>query len=147
MASITPRKITDATTAVNHWQESTSTAGNRWLEGFLNPRRDPKAAMIASEKAWENGVNQAVARKAFAKGASQINLQEMADTAQNVGVSAYQQGTQARVHKFGRKIAKVIAAESALIDKVRAMPDATIAERAARAAFWITEMAKLRGTF
>lgn len=144
---ITPRKIKDATTATQHWQEGTSGAGGRWLDGFLHPRQSPKAAALAANPAWKAGVTAAVAADKFAKGVAAIDENEMAQHATDVGQSAYVSGTAARVAKFGRKIAKVIQAESGLIDKVRAMPNATIAERAARAAFWITEMHKLRGTF
>lgn len=144
---ITPRKIKDPTTATNHWKDGTANAAPRWLDGFLNPRQSPKAAALASNAAWKAGVSRASAADLYHKGVSGIDENEMAQHAVDVGMTAYQNGTQARVAKFGRKIAKVIAAEGPLIDKVRAMPNATIAERAARAAFWITEMAKLRGTF
>jgi hypothetical protein len=147
MATITPQPIADATTATKHWQEGTANAGGRWLEGFLTPRENPKTAALEANPAWKAGVQRAITADLYHKGVQQIDLQEMADHAESVGVSAYNAGTQARVGKFGRKIAKVLVVEKVIQAQVRKMPNATVADRAARAAFWIVEMAKHRGTF
>lgn len=52
------------------WAEVTPRRSDSYAEGIANPRRSWKAGAMAAEKSYEDGVRDAITRKAFSKGVS-----------------------------------------------------------------------------
>lgn len=52
------------------WAEVTPRRSDSYAEGIANPRRSWKAGALAAESSYEDGVRDAITRKAFGKGVS-----------------------------------------------------------------------------
>jgi len=52
------------------WAEVTPRRADSYAEGIANPRRSWKAGAMAAESSYEDGVRDAIQRKAFGKGVS-----------------------------------------------------------------------------
>ncbi len=50
------------------WAEVTPRRADSYAEGIANPRRSWKAGALAAESSYEDGVRDAISRKAFGKG-------------------------------------------------------------------------------
>lgn len=53
------------------WAEVTPRRADSYAEGIANPRRSWKAGALAAEGAYEDGIRDAISRKAFGKGVAQ----------------------------------------------------------------------------
>lgn len=129
----------DANTINTSWQRGVQQNSDKWLDGMENPRKDPKAAALASKESWKNGVTKAIQEDAFSKGIQGYDQNEAIETARKVGAAGYQAGALARAPKHARVMAKVAPAMASAVTKVRAMPNATDADRENRAVAMIRE--------
>jgi len=104
-------------------------AGQDWLTGVLNPRKDPKAAAIASNAHYKQSMQTALNEDAFLKGVQGIDLDQMATTINALGASVYTQGVAARQAKLAAAWQKYGPLLGDLQARVNAMPNVTDADR------------------
>jgi hypothetical protein len=107
-------------------------AGEDWLNGVLNPSRNPREAAIKANAKRKDKLAKAEADEKWLKAMNAVDEEATIDTIKKVGSSGFVAGIQAREAKITKKIEKLqplIASVAATID---AMPDATEANREAR---------------
>jgi hypothetical protein len=81
----------------------TPTKGRELEAGLRDPKKVWVDEAAASEDAWEGGVTDAVARKAFGKGVVEAGQAAYLDPALKLGVGRYREGVTFGVPKYGRK--------------------------------------------
>lgn len=68
------------------WAEVTPRRADSYAEGIANPRRSWKAGAMAAESSYEDGVRDAIGRKAFGKGVSKAGDEKWSRKASVNGV-------------------------------------------------------------
>ncbi len=68
------------------WAEVTPRRADSYAEGIANPRRSWKAGALAAESAYEDGIRDAITRKAFGKGVAKAGDEKWARKATVNGV-------------------------------------------------------------
>src|SRR5712691_4580176 len=117
----------------DRWEQGvTATGGTRWIEGIQRPRQDFKAAAIASNDAWKAGVAAAVQGDKFVKGMQAVDVDYALKIAATIGPQGYTAGALARKTKFATKTEAIKARMGAVVQRVRGMPNATLAQRVQR---------------
>lgn len=132
--------IPDATTVAQRWVQGGTGATQKWLDGANSTTVDPTALAIAAGPKYLQNVN-----TAYQQGRYQRGLQRSGKTGWLAGINgkgstAYAGGISASEQKFATAIAPVLAFESALQSRVKAMPNVTPQDAVNRAVAWITGM-------
>lgn len=141
---IKPHK--DPANSAKKYAKNTAAAGDEWLEGFKNPKRDPRAAAAASAGKWEARLNEAIKAKRFGTNVAKYNADEAIANAEAVGKDNYTRGTVQRLPKVTRKMVALAKVQVAIDAHLVTMPNVTAADREARALYQMREMAKAKGT-
>ncbi len=123
----------DAGTISQNWKRGVQQNGDKWIEGMRNPRKDPKQAALAAKDSWKNGVTKAVQEDAYTKGIQSSDPNEALATAELVGTAGYTSGALARGDKHARVMQKIAPMMATAVATVRALPNATDADRENRA--------------
>jgi len=105
----------------------------RYAEGVRAPRKHFLDAAKASNAAWKNGVQAAVAGDRFLAGLNKVNPDEAIETAATLGAQSYVPGVTGRRAKIQRIMTEVAPAMAAAVGTVRNLPANTDADREARA--------------
>jgi hypothetical protein len=92
------------------WQTRASSAGPDYTDGINNPKNDQAQAAIAAEGAYEQGVQDAIGRGAFAKGVEAAGTEKWKRKALTVGAQRYPQGVQAGSGDYAKAFAPYRAA-------------------------------------
>lgn len=145
--AFTVKRVKDAATSAEKYARKTAAAGADWLNGYKNPKRDPRAAAVAANPRWKASLNAAMQADRFAHKVGSYNVDDAIAVATAVGETAYVNGTAARIPKVQAKLTKIIAAQGPILAKADLMPTDTLQARLAKANFIATEMNKLKGTF
>lgn len=74
------------------WAEVTPMRSADYAAGIANPRRSWSAATKAAEKAYEEGINKSIAKKAFGKGVTKAGDEKWARKASTRGVANWGPG-------------------------------------------------------
>ena len=88
-----PIRIKPASASQQKYVNNTGSAGQSYKDGISNPRRDWQAATVAAETTWEQGVQQAIGNKTFAKGITPDASNKQKTNALALGATRYPQGT------------------------------------------------------
>lgn len=123
----------DAATFTKRLVEGVSAAQARYAEGVRAPRANFLDRAKASNQAWKNGVQAAVAGDRFAAGLNKVNPDEAIETAATLGAASYVQGVTGRQPKIQRIMSDVAPLMAAAVSTVRALPSNTDADREGRA--------------
>src|SRR6266705_2197814 len=123
----------DAATFTKRLVEGVQGAGQRYAEGVRAPRANFLERAKASNQAWKNGVQAAVAGDRFVAGLNKVNADEAIETAATLGAQAYVPGITGRKAKIQRVMTEVSPLMAAATAQVRSMPSNTDADREARA--------------
>lgn len=145
--AFTVKRVKDPAQSADKYARKTAAAGADWLQGYKNPKRDPRAAAVAANLRWKASLNAAMQADRFAHKVGNYNVDDAIAVATAVGETAYVNGTAARHVKVLTKLTKISAAQATILAKADAMPTDTLAARLAKANFVATEMNKLKGTF
>ncbi len=130
----------------DRWEQGvTSVGGQRWVEGIERPRQDFKSAALASNDAWKAGVNAAVQGDKFAKGMQGVDVDYAIAIAKQIGPQGYTAGAVARKTKYRAKTEAIKARMGAVVQRVRGMPNATLAQRVQRVVETINGFAAAAG--
>ncbi len=143
----TIRRIKDVAGAAEKYERNVAAAADDWLDGYKNPRRDPRASAVKAQGRWHNSVSAADTQARFAKNVGDYNVDEAIGVATAVGKDHYVTGAVARKAKVARKLANIFKAEATLLVTIDAMPVDTLAQRLAKASAFANGMAALKGTF
>jgi len=103
-------KSRSAAASRKRWQEIASARGPAYGEGVQNPRRPWLESTLKQEDAYEAGVTQAIARKAFGKGARKVGNEGWLRGAVEKGINRYGPGITAGADKYESSMGPVIAA-------------------------------------
>jgi hypothetical protein len=126
MAGTGPR-VPDAATWANKMVTRASNAGQDWVNGALNPRKDPvQAALDANDKRIAN-FQKSVAAKTYEGSLRRVDPAQTAATITAVGAQGYAQGIQARKGKITASIQRLqplVAAHVAKMDQIKVTSDA-----------------------
>ena len=74
------------------WADNASRAGSQYVEGVKNPRRSWEASTVAAEKNYEQGVAEAVSRKAFSAGVKSAGDSKWQARAEALGGARFSSG-------------------------------------------------------
>ncbi len=147
MATITPTNTIDPTRMATNWTTGVQNNGSKWLAKYLAPRAAFNADPTGSQTKWQNGINSAIARNAYANGMSKASLTVAANNATTYGMSNYVTAGSQKAANYAAKTPALASAMSTLRATVNAMDSSTLAARIAKAAAWANGMAALKGTF
>jgi hypothetical protein len=104
-------------------------AGQDWLDGVLNPSRDPVAAAIKAAPKYIARMQESLAQKKWEKSMAKVDSSIIAAVAQKVGTAGYTNGINARADKIANVIADLQPRVAALKASVLNMPDVSDADR------------------
>lgn len=123
----------DAATFTKRLTDGVAANAARYAEGVRAPRANFLERAKASNQAWKNGVQAAVAGDRFVAGLNKVNPDEAIETAATLGAATYVQGVQGRTAKIQRIMTEVAPMMAAAVAQVRSLPANTDADREARA--------------
>jgi hypothetical protein len=109
-----------------------SGAGQDYVSGMQNPRRDPKAAALRAEGKWANRVQEAITRKAYGAGIRNYDQAEAVTIATSDGGSAYTAGVAKRAAKIARVHQRLAPLLGGVSQAIQAMPQDSDGQREAR---------------
>ncbi len=112
--------------------ERAAAAGNDWLDGTLNPRRDPVAAALAANDRRVARIQQSIADKTWEGAMKRVDAAATEATIRAVGAQGYANGVRARTDKIQSAVARLqplVAAHVATIDALPAKSDADMEAR------------------
>jgi hypothetical protein len=104
-----------------------SNAGQDWVTGTQNPRKDPVAAAIAANQKRIANFNKSVTAKTWEGAIQRVDPAQTAATVAAVGAQGYAQGIQARKGKITAAIGRLqplVAAHVAKMDQIQVNSDA-----------------------
>ncbi len=113
--------------------------------GIRSPRKDPIAAGIAAQGAYENKMRDPAVLKRRSESLAKTNMAEWAAMAETVGAQSYVQGVVGRRPKIERRIAKLQPLLANALARIDAMPSTTDAERENKAVAMIRALRALKG--
>jgi len=87
--------IKDASLIASKWKRRSENAGAEYEEGVRNPRTDWAQATSAAESAYDQGVQNAINRKAFGKGVRKAGTAKWQSNALSKGPSRFSTGVAA----------------------------------------------------
>jgi len=124
------------------WAEVTPLRAADYAAGIANPRRSWSAAAKAAEKAYEDGVQKAIGRKAFGKGVTKAGDEKWSRKASTNGVRNWGPGVQEAQGDYAAGFAPYQAAIAAVVlppryarrdprnlARVKAVVDALVAKK------------------
>lgn len=109
-----------------------SGAGQDYVTGMQNPRRDPKAAALRAEGKWANKVQEAITRKSYGAGIRNYDQAEAVSIATGDGGSAYTAGVAKRAAKIARVHQRLAPLLGGVSQAIQAMPQDSDGQREAR---------------
>jgi len=112
--------------------ERAAAAGNDWLEGTLNPRRDPVQAALAANDRRIARIQQSIADKTWEGAMARVDPAATEATIKAVGSQGYANGVRARTDKIQAAVARLqplVAAHVAKLDQLPAKSDADMEAR------------------
>ncbi len=123
----------DAATFTERLIQGVSQSTQKYSEGVRAPRAHFLDRAKASNQAWKNGVQAAVAGDRFAAGLNKVNADEAIETAATLGAQNLATGVAARKNKIQRVMTEVGPLMAAAVSTVRNLPSNTDADRENRA--------------
>lgn len=95
--------------AAAKWAGRAAIAGDDYIEGIEEPKRDWEQATKAGEDNYKVGVQAAIGRGAFGKGVTKAGTAKWHDRALLVGADRYPAGVQASVSEYETAMVPVLA--------------------------------------
>lgn len=92
--------IKDSASIAAKWKRRASTAAGEYEEGVRNPRKDWATETAKAERAYEEGLANSIARKAFGKGVKKAGTSKWQDAAIEKGPARFTQGVNLAENAF-----------------------------------------------
>jgi hypothetical protein len=109
-----------------------SAASDDWLNGVLNPKKNPKEAAIKANAKRKDRLEQAEKDGKWLKAMNNVDEEETIATIKAVGAAGFRAGVEARAGKIKKKIEKLQPLVAAVATTIDGMSDATEADREKR---------------
>lgn len=132
MAGSTGPRVPSAADWSAKMQTRAAAAGDAWVKGALNPRRDPVAAALAANDRRIARIQASITNKTWEGAMAKVDPAQTAATISAVGAQGYANGIRNRAAKIDASIAKLqplVAAHAATIDNMPAKTDADMEAR------------------
>lgn len=132
MAGATGPRVPSAADWSAKMQSRAAAAGDAWVKGALNPRRDPVQAALAANDRRVARLQASIAAKTWEGAMQKVDPAQTAATITAVGAQGYANGIRNRGAKIDAAIAKLqplVAANAAAIDAMPAKTDADMEAR------------------
>jgi len=126
------KKVKSADRWASQQIKNAQAAADDWLDGVLNPSRNPIDAAIAAKDKFVDRLTQAIKDGKWEKGLAKSSLGEIQEIAKKVGSGAYSTGVGARETKIKRVVGELQPLVQAVSDSIQAMPDKLDADREKR---------------
>jgi len=126
--TLAPR-IPEAGDMADKMVANASSAGNRWLENTLRPRKDPIAGMKKAKDKYKTRMQESLTEDRWAKGVDQIDEAEMYAIISSGGAGAFTSGIERRKGKITRRLEKMRPLLLALANTLDAMQTNTDQQR------------------
>ncbi len=107
-------------------------ARDDWLDGMLNPSRNPVEAALAAADKFKDRLKAAIDAGYWEKGLAKTSQSEIQEIAKKVGPEGYARGIEAREAKIKRVVAELQPLTQSVSDTIQAMSDKTEADREKR---------------
>jgi chorismate mutase len=137
--------MADANTWANKMLSRASNAGNDWLTGVKNPRRDPKAAALKAVGKYKDRMQKALTAGSWEKGVAATDPAQTMAVIDKVGAAGYTNGIAAREGKIRQAIATLAPKVTDISNRIQGMPQDTDAQRETRMIENLRAMRKLKG--
>lgn len=92
------------------WASRVAVAGDEYTAGIQNPKRDWAEATKAAESAFEQGVQNAIAKKKFGKGVGKAGTEKWKRKALAVGPARFAAGVAAATDDYRKAMGEVLSA-------------------------------------
>lgn len=92
------------TGTADKWVRRAGSAGQEYAEGVANPREDWADRTAAAEANYENGVRQAMTRKAFGSGVKRAGTQKWQENALAKGPDRFASGVAQGADNYGKAV-------------------------------------------
>lgn len=131
-----PVTVAPRVKSADDWAEKQVTnaknAGDRWLKGVLSPRKNPVTAAIAADTKRKQKLEEAERQGKWKKAMQQVNVDQMYETIEKGGSSAFTTGVSKREGKIKEKISKLQPLVLANAEEIDKMPQDTPEQREAK---------------
>ena len=117
-----------------------------YREGVTRPRKDPIAAGIAAQGAYENAMRDPNVLKRRVAGLQRTNMEEWASMAERVGASRLVAGVVERRFKVERAVSTLHGKLTQHLQHIDAMPNVTDADRERRMVENLRGLKQMKGT-
>lgn len=117
-----------------------------YREGITRPRKDPIAAGIAAQGAYETKMRDPAVLKRRVTGLQRTNMEEWASMAERVGASRLVAGVIERQFKVERAVTSLHSKLGQHLQRIDAMPNATDADRERRMVENLRGLRAFKGT-
>lgn len=117
-----------------------------YREGITRPKKDPIAAGIAAQGAYENAMRDPAVLKRREQGLRRTNMEEWASMAERIGASRLVTGVIERRFKVERAVSNLHGKLGQLLQKIDAMPNVTDADRERRMIENLKGLKAMKGT-
>jgi hypothetical protein len=114
-----PIRIKPAAASQAKYVQNTGSAAQSYKDGISNPRRDWQASASAAEGTYEQGVQQAIANKSYAKGITPDASAKQKNNALTLGAQRYPQGTSNAAPVWAKNTQPVLDAMANVPDQPR----------------------------
>ena len=126
------KKVKSAERWAKQQVSNAEAAGDDWLDGVLNPSRDPIEAALAAEDKWEDRLKKAMADKKWSKNLAKSSHSEIVEIVKDLGTGVYTGAFGARAKKIKRVVDELQPLVQAASNTIQGMPDKTDAQREKR---------------
>lgn len=101
MASVKP-----LSSIADKWNRRASSAGQEYSDGIASPRRPWAASTKAAEAIYEQGVQAAIARKAFGKGVDRAGDAKWKERSESLGSGRFASGVSVSQDEYAKGFAR-----------------------------------------
>ena len=147
MAEPTVQRLPDPQQWVEKQIRNIQAVGEQnYREGVQRPRKDPIAAGIAAQPAYEHAMRDANVLRRRVTGLQRTNMSEWSERSQTIGASRLVEGVTARREKIERAVTAYHAKLTQYLTRIDAMPNVTDADRVNRMIENVKGLKAMKGT-
>ena len=125
---------------IEKWKRNVANATGYYLDGVESPDKDWQATSLAGKARYDAEIQKSISEGRREKGISRAGTAKW-KTKTMAKSSRWSEGVNAAEEEARAGLGPVLSFETTLQSKINAMPNATLADRKARAAAWIDGMA------
>jgi hypothetical protein len=117
---ITPRSVTDATTAAANWAKGIGDGADKWATQYANPHRNPFDPNVIDPEAWQAGVSTDAAKAKYKRKMAAVNQDMVLATVNGAGKTKYRASATTRRANVDQFMGKFIPTLKSIMDSENA---------------------------